>query len=131
MRAMLDTNTCIYAMKGSAGFTPRVPMSECGISVIVLGELEYGVARSQRVDQNRAALSAFMNGVSVHSLESETTGYYGRLRAQLAAQGQLIGNNDMWIAAHALTLGVPLITHNAAEFSRVPELAIDSWMGQG
>jgi tRNA(fMet)-specific endonuclease VapC len=127
--AMLDTNTCIYAMKGSAGFTPKIAMSECGISVVVLGELEYGVARSHHVEQNRAALDAFLNGIRVHSLESETSEHYGRIRAQLAGQGRLIGNNDMWIAAHALTLGVRLVTHNTAEFSRVAGLVIDSWMG--
>ena len=125
---MLDTNTCIYAMKGSAGFAPKIPLADCGISIIVLGELEYGVARSQRVEQNRAALNAFSNSVSLYSLEPGTAGHYGRIRALLAEQGNLIGNNDMWIAAHALATGAPLITHNTVEFSRVPDLAIDSWM---
>ena len=125
---MLDTNTCIFAMKGSAGFTPKVPMIDCGISIIVLGELEYGVARSQRVEQNRAALNAFLNGVKLYSLEPETAGHYGRIRTQLAAQGQMIGNNDLWIAAHALAMDAPLITHNTIEFSRVQNLAIDNWM---
>ena len=125
---MLDTDTCIYAMKGSAGFSPRIPMSECGISVIVLGELEYGVARSQQVERNRAALGAFMNGIALLSLEAETGEHYGRIRARLAAQGCLIGNNDMWIAAHAHALGARLITHNTAEFSRVADLEIESWM---
>jgi tRNA(fMet)-specific endonuclease VapC len=125
---MLDTNTCIYAMKGSAGFIPRVALIDCGISIIVMGELEYGVARSVRVEQNRAALDAFLNSVRLYSLEPETAQYYGRIRARLAEQGQLIGNNDMWIAAHALSIDASLITHNTAEFSRVPNLTIDSWM---
>jgi len=125
---MLDTNTCIYAMKGSAGFTPRVALIDCGISIIVMGELEYGVARSVRVEQNRAALIAFLNSVRLYSLEPETAMHYGRIRARLAEQGQLIGNNDMWIAAHALSIDASLITHNTAEFSRVPNLSIDSWM---
>jgi len=126
---MLDTDTCIYAMKGSAGFAPKIPMIDCGISTIVLGELEYGVARSVRVEQNRAALNAFVNAISVVAMDAVTAGHYGRIRAQLESGGQLIGNNDTWIAAHALAIGAPLITNNTAEFSRVPNLAIDNWMG--
>ncbi len=125
---MLDTDTCIYAMKGSAGFAPKVPMIDCGISTIVLGELEYGVARSEHVEQSRAALSAFVNAISVYAMNAVTAGHYGRIRAQLEREGQLIGNNDTWIAAHALAIGAPLITNNTAEFSRVPNLAIDNWM---
>ena len=53
---------------------------------------------------------------------------YGRLRASLAQSGELIGPNDLWIAAHALSLGVPLITHNLRQFSRVPELTVNTWM---
>lgn len=125
---MLDTNICIYAMKGSEGFTPRIPMRQCGISTIVLGELEYGVSRSQQVQRNRAGLDAFLNAVPVISVEPDVGTHFGRLRALLASQGQLIGINNMWIAAHALSFGVPLITHNRSEFARVPKLVIDTWM---
>jgi len=126
---MLDTDTCIYAMKGSAGFAPRIPMMDCGISTIVLGELEYGVARSERVEQNRAALNAFVNSIHLYELHAETARHYGLIRAYLEKGGQLIGNNDTWIAAHALAIGASLITNNTAEFSRVPDLTIDNWMG--
>jgi tRNA(fMet)-specific endonuclease VapC len=125
---MLDTDTCIYAMKGSPGFVPEIPLSGCGISVIVRGELEYGVARSQRVEQNRAALNAFLNSVRLYPLESDVAEQYGRIRAELSERGTLIGNNDLWIAAHALAMGATLITHNTSEFVRVPDLMIDSWM---
>ena len=81
-----------------------------------------------RVEQNRAALNAFLNSVRMYSLETEAAVHYGRIRARLAEQGRLIGNNDMWIAAHALSIDASLITHNTAEFSRVPNLTIDSWM---
>lgn len=128
MRVMLDTDTCIYAMKGSTEFTPKIPLRECEISIIVLRELEYGVARSQHVEKNRAALDAFLNALQVYALEPEAGTHYGHVRALLVSQGRLIGINDMWIAAHALSLGVPLITHNRSEFSRVPELEVDSWM---
>ena len=53
---------------------------------------------------------------------------YGWLRAHLRAIGQPIGLNDLWIAAHPLARDVPLITHNLAEFRRVPDLSVETWM---
>ena len=125
---MLDTDTCIYARKRPAGFAPRLPLRECGISIIVLGELEWGVAQSSRVEENRAGLRDLLAAVRVVDLDAEVARQYGRLRAHLRSIGQPIGPNDLWIAAHALARDVPLITHNLAEFQRVPGLAAETWM---
>ena len=125
---MLDTDTCIYARKRPAGFAPRLPLRECGISIIVLGELEWGVAQSSRVEENRAGLRDLLAAVRVVDLNAEVARQYGRLRAHLRSIGQPIGPNDLWIAAHALARDVPLITHNLAEFQRVPGLAAETWM---
>ena len=125
---MLDTDTCIYARKRPAGFKPRLPLHDCGISVIVLGELERGVAQSRRFEENRAALSALLAAVQVIDLDAEVARRYGRLRAHQRSIGQPIGSNDLWIAAHALALDVPLVTHNLSEFRRVPGLSAESWL---
>ena len=125
---MLDTDTCIYARKRPAGFAPRLPLRECGISIIVLGELEWGVAQSSRVEENRAGLRDLLAAVRVVDLDAEVARQYGRLRAHLRSIGQPIGPNDLWIAAHALARDVPLITHNLAEFRRVPGLSAETWM---
>lgn len=125
---MLDTDTCIYAMSAAKGFEPKLPLGDCVISVVVLGELEWGVLHSKRVESNRDALEGWLAAVRVVDLGIEVARRYGKLRASLAAAGQLIGPNDLWIAAHALSLGLPLITHNRREFGRVPELAVDTWM---
>ncbi len=125
---MLDTDTCIYARKRPAGFAPRLPLSECAISIIVLGELEWGVAQSSRVEENRAGLRDLLAAVRVVDLNAEVARQYGRLRAHLRSIGQPIGPSDLWIAAHALARDVPLITHNLAEFQRVPGLAAETWM---
>ena len=125
---MLDTDTCIFVRRQPAGFRPRQPLRDCGISVVVLGELEWGVARSRRVDENEAALRDFVSSVQVVELDAEVARQYGRLRAHLRSIGQPIGPNDLWIAAHALARNVPLITHNLSEFQRVPDLSVDTWM---
>ena len=128
MKAMLDTDTCIYAMSAAEGFEPKLPLQECVISVVVLGELEWGVRRSQHVERNRAALGEWLAAVQVMDMNVDVGRRYGRLRANLAATGQLIGPNDLWIAAHALSLGLTLISHNLREFKRVPGLTVETWM---
>ena len=125
---MLDTDTCIYARKRPAGFRPMLPLHDCGISIIVLGELEWGVAQSRRFEENRAALGALLAAVQVIDLDAEVARQYGRLRARLRSIGQPIGPNDLWIAAHALARDVPLITHNLSEFQRVPDLCVETWL---
>ena len=125
---MLDTDTCIYARKRQAGFKPRLPLHDCGVSIIVLGELEWGVAQSRRFEENKAALSALLAAVQVVDMDAETARQYGRLRAHLRSIGQPIGPNDLWIAAHALACDVPLVTHNLSEFQRVPGLSVETWL---
>ena len=125
---MLDTNTCIYAMKRVVGFDVRLPLHDCGISIVVLGELEWGAWLSDRMAQSFAAVRDFVAGVQVVELDADVARQYGQLRAHLRSIGQPIGPNDLWIAAHALTLDVPLITHNLAEFERVPGLTVETWL---
>ena len=128
MKAMLDTDTCIYAMSAAEGFEPKLPLQDCGISVVVFGELELGVRRSQHVERNRVALDEWLAAVQVTDMNADVGRCYGALRADLGAGGQLIGPNDLWIAAHALSLGLTLISHNLREFERVPGLAVETWM---
>ena len=125
---MLDTDTCIYAMSHAEGFEPRLPLQDCAISVVVLGELEWGVQHSQRVQHNRVVLDEWLTAVQVTAMNADVGRRYGRLRTHLAAAGQMIGPNDLWIAAHALSLELPLISHNLREFERVPGLAVETWM---
>ena len=99
---MLDTDTCIYARKRAAGFAPKLPLHDCGMSIVVLGELEWGVERSSRVEENRASLRGLLATVQVIDLDARVARRYGRLRAHLRSVGRPIGPNDLWIAAHAL-----------------------------
>lgn len=125
---MLDTDTCIYARKRAAGFAPKLPLHDCGMSIVVLGELEWGVERSSRVAENRASLRDLLATVQVIDLDARVARRYGRLRAHLRSIGRPIGPNDLWIAAHALARDVPLVTHNLSEFRRVPDLSVETWM---
>jgi tRNA(fMet)-specific endonuclease VapC len=125
---MLDTDTCVYLIKKAPGLKPQSALQDCYISTIVLGELEYGVANSAepRRDQNRQALLDFISAVQILPLTESVSESYGQLRAALKKQP--IGPNDTWIAAHALAMQLRLVTNNTREFSRVPDLVIDTWM---
>ena len=128
MQCMLDADTCIYLIKKAEGMNPKYALQDCYISAIVLGELEYGVANSHanRREQNRQALLDFLSAVQAIPITESVSETYGLVRAKL--KNQPIGPNDTWIAAHALDLQLPLVTNNTREFSRVPDLIIDTWM---
>lgn len=125
---MLDTDTCIFAMSHAAGFVPMADIQDCGISVVVLGELEWGVRRSTRVRENQASLQQWLAAIEVAQMDDEVARRYGQLRADLNSIGRPIGPNDLWVAAHALALAVPLITNNLTAFERVPGLVAQTWL---
>lgn len=126
MKVMLDTDSCIYLINRRKGMTPKATLQDCGISAVVLGELEFGILNSQKPDANRARLLNFLGSVSVLSLGEAEAMAYASIRLEM--KSQLIGRNDMWIAAHALALDLPLVTNNTREFSRVPGLTINTWL---
>ena len=126
MKVMLDTDSCIYLINRRPGMTPQSALHDCCISAIVLGEIEYGILKSARPGANRERLQNFLSSVAVFDIGEEESIVYAEIR--LALEKQLIGRNDMWIAAHALALELPLVTNNTGEFSRVPKLVIDTWL---
>ena len=128
---MLDTNICIYIIKKKPTDVierfRQTRISQVGISSITLSELEYGVAKSSKPDQNQFALAQFLAPLEILSYGDEAAQQYGRLRAFLEKQGTPIGSLDMLIAAHALSTDSTLVTNNEKEFNRVPNLKIDNW----
>lgn len=134
MRLMLDTNTCIALIKrkpvNALQKFNEYQVGDIGISAVTLAELRYGVSKSQHQARNRAALDEFMLPLEVAAFDEQATVAYGVLRAALEKQGTPIGPLDTMIAAHALSLGVPLVTNNTWEFNRVPELTVVDWINQ-
>lgn len=131
LRFMLDTDTCSYIMKRSNDRLlkrlSRTPVSDVCISVITKSELLYGIEISPRRQQDQAALSSFLQYVEVLDFPDEAAADYAKIRAHLKMGGAMIGANDLFIAAHARSLGLTLITNNMREFKRVPKLSIENW----
>jgi tRNA(fMet)-specific endonuclease VapC len=131
LRYMVDTDICSYVMKRSHDALLRrlqkVPVSDVCVSVVTKSELLYGVEVSPRRRHDETALSAFLNYVEVLDFPDNACSHYAQIRAQLKKAGAMIGANDLFIAAHARSLGLTLVTHNTQEFHRVHRLAIEDW----
>ena len=132
MKLMLDTNICIYIIKQQPVTVLKrfleYQIGDIGISSITLSELRYGVAKSTHQEKNTKALDEFITPLEVVSFDEETAHIYGEIRAGLEKAGTPIGAMDMLIAAHAVSLGIPLVTNNTREFVRIPILNIIDWI---
>lgn len=131
IRYLLDTNICVYIIKKKPGQVlarlQRLRIPDVGISSITLSELEYGVSKSARKEQNKIALIEFVAPLEVLPYDQRAAERYGDVRTHLETVGQPIGSLDTLIAAHALSLGCTLVTNDVAEFNRVPGLTIENW----
>ncbi len=131
MRYLLDTNICIFIINRHTERVrqrfQRVSLGEVAVSSVTLSELLYGVEKSRKREQNRAALRKFLLPLVVLPYEQEAAEHYGRLRRHLERQGTRIGAMDTMIAAHALALELTVVTNNTDEFQRVPRLRVEDW----
>ncbi len=134
MRYMLDTNICMDAIKHRP---PEVlaalrahAAAGLGVSGISVAELSFGVAKSGSA-RTLQALAQFLEPLEIADFDRAAAQIYGPLRARLEATGTPIGPLDTQIAAHALALGVTLVSNNSLEFSRVPGLLLDNWVAVG
>ena len=133
-RYMLDTNICIYLRQNRPPeVTTRFRQMQHGdavLSVITYGELLYGAERSQQRSNALESLSRLISLLPVLPLPGEAAAIYGEIRAALETRGERIGGNDLWIAAHAKSAGLTLVTINEREFKRVPGLKIQNWISR-
>lgn len=130
-RFLLDTNICIYIRQQRppevlARFA-KLKSGEAVISVVTYGELLYGAAKSRHRQIATAKLAELVSYLPVLPLPETAASEYGELRAALEANGEMIGGNDLWIAAHAKAAGLVLVTNNEREFNRVSGLKVQNW----
>ena len=128
---LLDTNICIYVMNRRP---PQLQVrfeqyqADLAISTITLAELRFGAAHSAQPTRNHQQVDLFCQYLRVVDFDAEAALRYGEIRAALKRAGQLIGDNDLLIAAHALALDAILVTNNTREFERVDGLKLENWL---
>jgi tRNA(fMet)-specific endonuclease VapC len=131
MKWLLDTNACIRYLNGRApALKQRLDVagkSDILVCSVVKAELAFGAARSANPAATAAAQARFLSPFHSLSFDDPCAAIYGEIRAVLARSGTPIGPNDLLIAAIAVANQATLVTHNTAEFSRVPGLLIEDW----
>lgn len=130
-RYLLDANIVIYIRQKRPEAVlhrlERLRAGEAAISVIAYGELLYGAMKSAQRESGLQRLREISESIPALPLPEKAAEIYGFIRADLESRGETIGNNDLWIAAHALASGLTLVTNNEKEFRRVRGLKVQNW----
>ena len=129
---LLDTNICIYIAKHNPPAVrekfSKLNANQLAMSVVTLGELRFGAEKSLAKEKSLAIIDQLTRVIRVEDLVESVGEHYGDIRAQLQAQGKVIGNNDLWLAAHARSQNWVLVTNNEKEFLRVENLVVENWV---
>lgn len=131
MKYLLDTNICVLLIRRKS---PRVlarlaavPVADVGVSAITVAELRYGAERSGQPARNHGAVNAFLLPLTIIRFDQAAADHYGRIRADLAMRGLLVGPLDTLIASQAASRSLTMVTNNVREFRRIPGLAVEDW----
>jgi len=128
---LLDTNIISHMIRFPTGpimsrLESILPTTAC-TSIVVAAEIHFGLKKKASAKLTRQA-KQILSVMEILSLESPAEEHYGEIRLHLNRMGQPIGGNDLWIAAHARSLGLAVVTDNIREFSRVPGLKVVNWL---
>lgn len=131
LKYLLDTNIVIYVLKKRPIEILDVfnkNASRMAISTITLSELFYGAEKSKYVTKNLEVVEDFVSHLEVLPYDAKASQHYGQIKSKLTKKGEIIGENDIHIAAHAISSGLILVTNNLKEFKRIPNLALENWV---
>ena len=130
MKFLLDTDTCIYALKQQRGVLERLlthSPADIAVSVITEAELRSGAAKSDAAAKIGRLVENFLRPLTIFDFVSADAATYAQIRARLERAGKPIGPLDTLIAAQAVARKLTLVSNNQKEFGRVPRLAIENW----
>lgn len=132
MKYFLDTNICIYYLKGKFPILIDKLLSQnpdnIKIPSIVKAELLYGAEKSQKIKENLERVSQFLFPLEIIEFGDSASIKYSKIRSRLEKQGKIIGPNDIIIASIVKANDGILVTNNMNEFSRVDGLKLENWI---
>jgi tRNA(fMet)-specific endonuclease VapC len=124
---LLDTNAIVALQKNEPAFLAFLQQSDdLFIPAVVIGELYYGAANSERVTENTKVIDDLASENAILACDTATARLYGQIRHTLRIKGNPIPENDVWIAAIAMQYGLTLVTRDA-HFQEIPGLAVEGW----
>jgi tRNA(fMet)-specific endonuclease VapC len=130
MRFLLDTDTCIYALKQDEAVLQNLlahSPADVGVSIITEAELRTGAAKSASAAKTLRLLERFLQPIEIADFVSADAASYAAIRAKLERAGTPIGPLDTLIAAQAVARKLTLVSNNQREFRRVPGLRVENW----
>ena len=131
-RVMLHTDCCVELLRGRApravALLRKLGLEHVHLSAVTVGELLTGAARSRSPSENLNRVVRFCASLQVEAFDDRAAATYASTRAVLEERGTPIGPLDTLIAAHALAMGVTLVTGNTGEFGRVEGLTLENWL---
>ncbi|MBV9993133.1 MAG: type II toxin-antitoxin system VapC family toxin [Alphaproteobacteria bacterium] len=131
MPYLLDTNIVSDIIRNPQGQAAKrlrnVGIGQACVSLVVCAELRYG-AEEKNALQLKRRVEEFLRTIRMMPLDGPADRIYATIRVKLKREGRIIGQNDLFTAAHALALDYVLVTDNEEEFSRVPGLRIENWL---
>jgi tRNA(fMet)-specific endonuclease VapC len=130
MGYLLDTNTCIRAMRGVTSVVDALAThspKDLSVSAITAYEMQTGAEKCVDPSREGAKVDKFLNAIHVNAFDRPAAMSAAKIRANLESRGEMIGPYDVLLAGHARSLGLILVTDNTKEFRRVPGLTMENW----
>ena len=132
MKYILDTNICIYYLKGlnekvRNNLLTKHP-DDIKIPAIVKAELLYGAEKSKKKQENLEKIMEFLLPYEITPFSDNMTHIYAKIRVELEKKGNIIGPHDLLIAATVLQNNDILVTNNIREFKKVKGLKLENWI---
>lgn len=127
---LLDTDTCVEILRGNERVVTRrrAVYAPVATTEITASELFYGAAKSRDPSGNRLLVLAFLRTLRVLPISLTGAQFFGVLKAELQAGGNLIPDADLWIAAIARSVRAKIVTGNSRHLSRIPEIECEDWI---
>jgi len=130
MSYLLDTNICVYWLKGDESIEQRsleIGLRNIAVSFITISELYYGAYKSQKINENIAAIKKLASKLGIVDSNDEICKNFGKLKTELEKVGKIIDDADLFITACALANNLILVTNNEKHFRRIENLKLENW----
>ena len=134
MKFLLDTDACIEVLRGNPKAVARLAAGapdDYGVSTVTIFELMAGAERCRHPAAETSKVDLILEPMHILPFDTDSAREAARIRWALERVGRPIGPYDLMLAAQAIVVDVPLVTHNRAEFARVPGLRLEDWLTDG